>query len=309
MTPPTTPIAPEGAQPAATDDGSTIWSHTPPGTLSQSCGIAFAAESDAIVHVPFRLVDGRIYVEVAVDGAGPFTFAVDTGASGVGRVDLSLVRDRHMVISGIATTSDGVSSANAGTVSVSAIRLGQLARENLTLIARDYREHMSPDAPFSGILGRAFFGDGLLVIDYPRRMLTFTRGPSLMRGAPGVMSYTRPFRIPVQIGDTVVEGNLDTGANVSFAMPREMYDRVIGGALQSAGSARLTNTTVATGTAVAHGPFRIGGVSITDASVKVPDRFPGLLVGAHALQHFIVLIDQRENTVGLCARGPIAYAP
>ncbi|MBL7537663.1 hypothetical protein INQ15_25080, partial [Escherichia coli] len=79
------------------------------------------------------------------------------------------------------------------------------------VMTRDYSSRMAPEAAFAGILGRAFFADGLLVIDYPQRRLTFTRGPGLTRGAPGVLGYERAFRVPVTIGATSTEGNLDTG--------------------------------------------------------------------------------------------------
>ena len=34
--------------------------------------------------------------------------------------------------------------------------------------------------------------------------------------------------------------------------------------------------------------------------VRVSDRFPKLLVGAHLLQKFVVLIDQRAKRIALC---------
>ncbi|WP_204320716.1 hypothetical protein, partial [Klebsiella pneumoniae] len=67
-------------------------------------------------------------------------------------------------------------------------------RHDIEVMTRDYSSRMAPEAAFAGILGRAFFADGLLVIDYPQRRLTFTRGPGLTRGAPGVLGYERAFR-------------------------------------------------------------------------------------------------------------------
>lgn len=55
------------------------------------CSLARKAMIGAVLSVPFRVVDGRIYVTVKVDGKGPFVFAVDTGASGMGRADAGLV--------------------------------------------------------------------------------------------------------------------------------------------------------------------------------------------------------------------------
>ena len=117
---------------------------------------------------------------------------------------------------------------------------------------------------------------------------------------PGVLAYERAFRVPVSIGGLNTVGNLDTGANVNFVLPKALYDQVATGPLAQAGRGQLANGDIETGRANVHGPFRIGGATITDAEVRVSDRFPELLVGAHALRDFVLLIDQRSKAVALC---------
>lgn len=267
---------------------------------SSPCSLVETARSDAVLSVPFRIVDGRIYVDVRINGKGPFRFAVDTGASGMGRADASLVSTLNLPVTGSAETSDAVATARVETVQLASIELGGLVRRDIQVMTRDYSGRMSPEAAFAGILGREFFADGLLVIDYPAQRLTFTRGPGLARGEPGVLAYARAFRVPVTIGAIATEGNLDTGANVSFVLPKSLFDRVGGGAIMAASDGKLTNTTVKTGSATLHGPFRIGAASLADVAVRVSDKYPELLVGAHALRHFALLIDQRSSSVALC---------
>lgn len=272
-----------------------------------ACQLVGTAAADAALRVPFRVVDGRIYVEARVNGAGPFPFAVDTGASGMGRADTSLTARLGLPVEGSGETSDGVASARVDMTRFAALDLGGFVRRDVRVITRDYGGKLAPAARFAGIIGRDFFADGLLVIDYPARMLTFSQGPGLARGAPGVLGYERAFRVPVTIGDVAAEANLDTGANVAFVMPRALFDRVSGGPVTAAGSGRLTNTTIETGRATVKGPFRIGMASLSDVEVRVSDRYPELLAGAHALQHFAILIDQRSKSVALCpAKGDAA---
>ena len=192
------------------------------------CALVEKAGADALLSVPFRVVDGRIYVDARVNGGGPYSFAVDTGASGMGRADASLVAKLKLPVTGAAETSDAVASARVDTVRLASVELGGLVRRDIEVMTRDYSSRMMPEAAFAGILGRAFFADGLLVIDYPKRRLTFTRGPGLARGTAGVLGYERAFRVPVTIGAISTEGNLDTGANVSFVLPKPPFDRVGG---------------------------------------------------------------------------------
>ncbi|HEY0597737.1 retropepsin-like aspartic protease [Sphingopyxis sp.] len=265
-----------------------------------ACAPVGDSRSDALLRIPFRTVDGRIYVEARVDGKGPFTFAVDTGASGMGRADAGLVARLGLPVHGSGETSDGVATASVDTVRLAALDLGGFVRRDLEVITRDYGSRMAPEAKFDGIIGRDFFADGLLVIDYPKRMLSFTRAAGLTRGAAGVLGYDRAFRVPVTIGEVTAEGNLDTGANVAFVLPKSLFDRTGGGPVAAAGAGQLMNTAVETSRATLHGPFRIGAAELTDVEVRVSEKYPELLVGAHALEHFALLIDQRTQSVALC---------
>ena len=102
------------------------------------------------------------------------------------------------------------------------------------------------------------------------------------------------------IDGVAAEANLDTGANVSFVLPRSLFDRVSGSAVTATATGQLTNTTVDTARATVRGPFRIGAASLSDVEVRVSGRYPDLLAGAHALQPFAILIDQRSRSVALC---------
>lgn len=267
-----------------------------------ACRLRDVPDADVAMRVPFDLVNGRIYVQARANGQGPFRFAVDTGASGMARADAGLVSALKLPVHGTAANSDGVSVAEADATRFDTLQLGTLARSGVEAIARDYRSRSSSEGAFDGILAREFFADGLLIVDYPARTLTFSRTKSLSAGDRNALAYRRAFRIPVSIGALQAEGNVDTGANVAFVVPRSLYDRLGAGPLQPAGRGRLTNGEVETWRATVPGPFRIGGVTLSDVEVRVSERYPELLVGAHALQQAVLMIDQRSAMVAVCPR-------
>jgi predicted aspartyl protease len=273
--------------------------HTPV-ARQDACKLIDAPQADFLVRVPFETIDGRIYVQTRVNGRGPFRFAIDTGASGMARADASLVSALGLIIQGETTTSDGVRSAQVDTTRLDSLELGDFVRHQLNVITRDYSGRKAPDAAFSGIIAREFFSDGLLVIDYPGKTLSFTRTHALSPTATNVLTYERAFRVPVSIGALQTEGNLDTGANVTFVLPRSLYDQVAATPLQQAGRGHLTNGEIETSRARVRGPFRIGSASLSNVEVRVSDRFPELLVGAHALQGMVLMIDQRSKSIALC---------
>lgn len=265
-----------------------------------ACALTDIPEAEATMRIPFEVVDGRIYVQAKVNGHGPMRFGVDTGASGMARADASLVASLGLAVEGQATTSDGVQTAEVDMTRLDSIQLGSLTRRNLDVITRDYGSHMAPGAVFSGIIAREFFSDGLLVIDYPDRTLSFSRTRSLSPAQNDVLSYERAFRIPVSIGGLMTEGNLDTGANVTFVLPRSLYEKVATGRLERAGRGQLTNGVIEVGRAMVPGPFRVGGATLSDVDVRVSDDYPELLVGARALEDFVLMIDQRSKSVAIC---------
>ena len=274
--------------------------HAQAGPAADVCQLARAPGTGSEMKIPFDVVDGRIYVQAQVDGRGPFRFAVDTGASGWGRADSSLVAALHLEMGKPATTSDDVEATQVATVHLDSLALGRLSRRNLDVIARDYDSHMPPAAAFSGIIGREFFADGLLIIDYPGRTLSFSRKLSLPPAGKNVLKYERAFRVPVSIGEVQTEGNLDTGADVTFVVPKRLFETISDAPLEPAGMGRLTNSRIQTMRATVRGPFRIGGASLSNVEVRVSDRYPELLVGAHALEHYVVMIDQRSKSIALC---------
>jgi predicted aspartyl protease len=252
------------------------------------------------MQVPFDQVDGRIYVQARVNGRGPFRFAVDTGASGVGRADSSLVAALDLPLLAPTANSDGLAIAPADTTRLDSLDVGGLVHADVEVITRDYSGGLSAQAALDGIIARGFFADGLLIIDYRRRIVAFSRTLALAPGQDGVLTYARPFRVPVTIAGVQAQGNLDTGADVAFVLPRAVFEQVGGTPLQAAGRGQLANGRIETWRSTVPGPFRIGLARLADVEVRVVERFPEVLVGAHALQGLAVLIDQRSNSVALC---------
>lgn len=271
-----------------------------PDASRDACQMVHSAANNAAVQLPFQTVEGRIYVQATVNGKGSYRFAVDTGASGMGRLDASLVALLGLQKHGEATTSDGVSTAEVETTRLRSLALGDLVHRDLELITRDYNKRNSAEAAFHGILGREFFGNGLLVIDYPRRTLSYTERSGISSSDQNALPYERAFRIPISVGGHALLAQLDTGANVNLVLPQAVYEGISDVPLQEAVRSQLTNGQLDTWRAVVPGPVQVGQASLQDVEVRVSAKFPEPLVGAEALQQSVVLIDQRSKTVAVC---------
>lgn len=266
--------------------------------LESACSLA-ARPGERIIDVPFDIVDGRIHVQVQVNGSGPYRFAIDTGASGMARADARLVRQLTLPADASTRHSDGV-QAEADTVRINTLALGGLRRSDAIALTRDYNARQSKDAAFDGILARGFFADGVLIIDYPQRRLQFRRDIDLLPAQPDTLAYSRAFRIPVTIGTVTTEAQLDTGANVAMVLPTALFRRAAGAAVTTGDRLTLSHGEVDGGHAQLDVPVLIGGLALQGLHVRVSDRYPEAVVGAHALQEAVVLIDQRSQQVAAC---------
>jgi hypothetical protein len=265
-----------------------------------ACAVAARAHEDALMRLPFEIVNGRVYLQAQVNDRGPYTFAIDTGASGLGRADASLTSALGLEVTGETQTSDGVNTATVNRVQFDSLALGGLIREDFDVITRDYSSGLPDEAKIHGIVGRDFFADGLLVIDFPARSIAFSRTQALGADQAGVLAYERPFRVPVTIGAVSTTGNLDTGAGVTLVLPLSLYNQVASGPLEQAGRGQLTNTVIETSRTTLAGPVRIGSATVSNVEVRVSEQYPELLIGGQVLQNYVVAIDQRSRLVALC---------
>jgi Aspartyl protease len=268
-----------------------------PGTRCGGAALQ-AAGASAVMEAPFEMVDGRIYLQVRVNGEGPYRFLFDTGASGIGRADASLVKALSIPVTGTSTNSDGVNTTAIDVVRLRSLSVGGMSRADVEVLSRDYGRD-GELVEISGIIGREFFADGLLVLDYPDRKLLFARS-SLRPGDPGVVPYRENFHVPVTIGSETVEGSLDTGSNLTMHVPRSIYDRIDAEPLAPAGEGRRANTVFQLYSTRLHGPVRIGALSASDVPAMVSDRAPRLNIGAGFLKDYVLAFDQRSLLVALC---------
>jgi predicted aspartyl protease len=115
-----------------------------------------------------------ITVQVELNGRGPFTFAVDTGASA------SVISPEAAKRAGMTSSAGSVTLKGAGGAagpatlgSASILTLGGVAREALRPVVVEFLPRISEaaGAPLDGIVGADVLSRGRLTIDFPRSML------------------------------------------------------------------------------------------------------------------------------------------
>jgi hypothetical protein len=202
------------------------------GTLS-SCGlfsllsfstIAHAALEDTIasmpVDIPFHLEGGHIYIDLEIDGQGPFHFIFDSGAPNV--LTPAAARRLNLSVRANVNAKGTGGSQDGGSTRVNAVRLGNLTLENQTFYVLDLPASASETAQVDGLIGFEWLERFPVRLDYVASKLTFypARNADYAGRASPTTLY---FRGKTPQIDGTVDGiagrfSLDTGSNGSLTL-------------------------------------------------------------------------------------------
>jgi len=251
---------------------------------------------DRAFAVPFELYRGHIFVQEFVYGKGPYRFAFDTGASGMGRADRRLVEELSLPRIGEVQNDDGINVGSMATVGADSLRLGSLEKRRLELQSRDYNLNRKPgEAPLMGIIGRDFFKDRLLTIDYPARKIRFSNG-RLRPTDRGVVAYKPGFGIPVCFEIGCFEGKVDSGSNRSLIIPKNLVGRIPASEPVRIGSGTSANTVFELYEMRLRKPVSVSGVTATNQQILYSDPSDDTInIGSDFLKDYVLTIDQRHH--------------
>lgn len=192
--------------------------------LINICQTASAQAQHKVQYLKFKLVDNKIFINVYVNQKGPYNFQYDSGASGLGRLDEELVKSLALEDGGIVENNDGNSIRIEKMAKVKTLKFGGIVFKNSLLMYRKYNSNTST-SKIDGLIGRDFFKDWLIAIDYPKQTIEVSK-KFLLRNEPGVMTYEKAFFVKGRIGN--VEGlfAFDTGSSQRFHFPEKIVNQV-----------------------------------------------------------------------------------
>ena len=276
---------------------------------------AFASRA----RVKFRLAGGAqplILIPVQVNGSGPFTFILDTGA-GTTLLTPSLANSSGVTITG---TKKGQTAGGAVEVSlgvVDSLGVCDLKREKIDIAVHDLSQiGRAVGAPLDGDLGYNFFKDLRLTIDFASSELGFEdprrceySGPPPLVSVPIQLAHpAKPLiLVPVHLNDRgPYQFALDTGTSTSTISAAVARD--LGLPMQAMGNVTTGGAAISM-TASRADSLRIDRASIRDLDLAVGDFLEMLsqaigrkldgIVGYNFLRNFRVAIDYPNETLSL----------
>jgi hypothetical protein len=239
---------------------------------------------------------------VMLDGKGPFTFGIDTGAAGLLLVAKATADAVGLAVKGAALAVD---PSDRNPVAVSRYGVEALGLGSLTFRDLEASELPMPaggtEGPLAGILGIDLFDAMTLTLDFKGRQVTTSTAPLPPADGERVVGYAPGplIQLPLTIGDVTLPAHLDTGqTRVPLMAPQEAIGRLATrGAARKIGVARTVSQSMDLYSIALDAPVRIGAVRLPIAEVAYPTVVPIANLGSLALQAMTVAIDRVNRRV------------
>lgn len=179
-----------------------------------------ADAASAATVVPIQVQSGHVYVDVEINGEGPFHFLFDTGASNI-LTPTTAKRLGLAVRANVEATGTGGAQAG-GSTAVASVRLGDAMLSHQTFYVLDLPPGTSDDAPVDGLIGFEWLDQFLTRLDYAAGTLTFytTKGARYTGSAtPARLSFRgRTPQIDGKVDGIPGRFSIDTGSAGSLTL-------------------------------------------------------------------------------------------
>jgi hypothetical protein len=162
------------------------------------------ANGASSLTVPFELLNNHLYVEVKLDGKGPFKLILDTGGANV--ITPEMARALGVKAEGkVEGHGVGEQSADMGFAKLGSIELGGITLRDQLFVVLDLGSLAAAEGvPQQGIVGYEVFKRFVVRVDYEHRMLTLTLPSAFAYHGNGIVV---PFKFNEHVPE--VEGAID----------------------------------------------------------------------------------------------------
>lgn len=177
----------------------------------------YSITGGASTSVPLQIVNNHIYVNVMLDGRGPYTFVLDSGGDYIVTPDVAAALHARSV-GGVRLSGVGNATEGAAFTRVDAIAVGgaQIRNQYLLVLPIATGFGVAEGMRIDGMLGYQFLSRFLATVDYAGAKLTLAMPPALPTALPGAVAIPFLFdgtipNIPITIDGVAATAQVDTG--------------------------------------------------------------------------------------------------
>jgi hypothetical protein len=184
----------------------------------------FTITGGSSTTVPIQIVNNHIYLDVSLNGRGPYRFVLDTGGDYIVTPEIVAALQAKsaggLQLSGVGSTTEGASFTYVDSIAVG----NALVRDQYMLvlpIATGFG--VAEGFRIDGMIGYQLLARFVTKIDYANSRLAIAMPASAPASAPGAAAIPFFFdstipRIPISIGNVTTTAEVDTGSRGGLTM-------------------------------------------------------------------------------------------
>jgi hypothetical protein len=260
----------------------------------------------ATVEVPSVIVENLTFVDVTVNGAGPYRFVLDTRAA-LGQISPT-ISDQFPggLLNRSTTTAGPIGTTEAFPLfRVDSLEIGGIQFENFAVIIRDV-PGMFSNLPFTvdGIIGSGLFRNVVLTLNYPGRtirvqngVLPAVDGCTILPLSGGDLDADGVYILPqvsIQALGQTLTAFLDSGNAAALLLPESFAGSAFSSPPTTVNTLTQNGATPLLRGAL-NGNITLGCIQMDHPTVLVGGSLTSL--GAAGLQTLVVTIDQSSKSV------------
>jgi len=256
---------------------------------------------------PLEIHNGLTFVQVMINGKGPFRFIVDTGTGGDALVSPELVAKLGLASVGETEAGDP-SGLNPQKVLVYELASLKVAGLEFTKILVTGHEPGPREGASDGVLGFRLFRDYLFTLDYPAKQLILSKGELTSDDQKSVLPFIMPDSIPLielQVENKRICAHIDSGG-AGLSLPEDFVRdiRFVSDPVVIGRGRTVSNDFVIKGARLAS-DIQIAGYTLSHPFIEINSVLPDANFGAIPLRHFAVTFDQKNKLVRFVSKDRI----
>lgn len=257
---------------------------------------------EVIATAPLELRRNLPNVQVMVNGKGPFTFAIDTGAGGEAVASPRLVEQLGLPVIGEEQVGDpsGLNGKKVSVLRIDSLKVAGVEFKNVRAT-----EFPTADRDFDGILGFPLFRDYLFTLDYLNAQMTLAHGSLPPADGNEIVAFTMPDNVPVielTVGSQKVDAHVDSRGRVLSVPAKYAADLKFVSEPIVIGRARTVSNDFEIKGAQLASDVKLGGYTFTKPFLTLNPIFPIGNFSADVLRNFVVTFDQKNKLVRFVAK-------
>lgn len=256
--------------------------------------------------VPMQRIGGLPYLELSINGQGPFLFGLDTGFGAGLELDADLAGELNVKASGQTSVGDG---SGQNEITLQTAKIGQVAIDGYTvknctaILRKNARKKVPGMENVKGIVGMALFSDYTITLDYPNNLFVIQKDALPKANSSDIFNYTEVGggvpQIQIKIGSHEVNAAIDSRSmSGTFKLPQQLVDKLTFlNRPIAVGKGQTVSNTIAINQVSISESIRFGEFVFERPTVTYPSLNENAIIGSKLLQEFAITIDCKNKRI------------